>query len=344
MHRSGPSLISNTETPLHHGGRLNQAVKRFNRARDQWLDLSTGINPLPWPVPTLTPACWSRLPETDDGLLNAARDYYQTESLLAVAGSQTAIQALPELLTPARVALPRIGYAEHHRSWQRAGHQLLTFEEGLVESVLDQTDHLLLIQPNNPTGQRFAPEKLLAWHQSLQRRGGYLIVDEAFIDPQPHQSLASYSPRPGLVVLRSIGKFFGLAGIRCGFVIAEDALLATLENRLGPWTVSGPSREVCRLALQDHNWQHKTRQQLELQGPRLQQLLHRRFATRVEGCELFQTVHHAAVVSIYRQLAEQGVLVRLFEHDDLLRFGLPNGQDDWRRLEQALENVDTRSN
>ena len=324
---------------LDHGGRLQQAVVRFGRPAAQWLDLSTGINPIGWPVPPLPAAVWNRLPEEEDGLLPAAQAYYGCRSLLAVAGSQAAIQLLPHLRPPTRVALPEKGYAEHRRAWQRAGHRVESYPNGdpaAIEALLERAEVLLLINPNNPGGERYAPELMRRWHRRLAARGGWLVVDEAFIDPTPEQSLAQPDPPPGLLILRSVGKFFGLAGVRAGFVLAEASLCQALAQRLGPWSVSHPARWVCTRALQDGDWQRQARQRLRADGARLGTLLAGLNPDKIAGCALFQTLYHAEAGRLHRQLAEGGILTRAFEPPGLLRVGLPGTPAAWQRLEAAL--------
>ena len=233
---------------LEHGGKLLAAAARYGIEPASWLDLSTGINPAGWPVPSIPPAVWQRLPEQEDGLVDAAAAYYGSAGVLPVAGSQAAIQALPRLRDACRVGVPHPAYAEHAHAWRAAGHAVVAWDAAMG---VDALDVLVLVHPNNPGGQIYARAELLDWHARLAVRGGWLLVDEAFIDATPEASLAGLCPRPGLIVLRSLGKFFGLAGARVGFVLAEPAVLGALEARLGPWAVSAPSRWVARAALAD---------------------------------------------------------------------------------------------
>jgi cobalamin biosynthetic protein CobC len=230
---------------LEHGGRLRAAAQQYGIALPDWLDLSTGLAPWPFAFPTVPASVWQRLPEDDDGLAAQAAQRYHAQSVLPVAGAQAAIQQLPQLRhAGSRVGLLTPCYAEHSQAWQRAGHQVLELQDDAVENALKGLDVLLLVNPNNPTCRVFAPQQLLDWHARLAARGGWLVVDEAFIDATPELSLAAHSHLPGLIVLRSFGKFYGLAGLRLGFVLAEPSLLNELHEGLGPWAVSGPARWV----------------------------------------------------------------------------------------------------
>jgi cobalamin biosynthetic protein CobC len=321
---------------LEHGGRLRRAALDYAIPAGEWLDLSTGINPLGWPVPALPEAVWNRLPEVDDGLEAAARDYYGVESLLPVAGSQAAIQILPRLRHPCRVGLLENSYAEHRLAWIRAGHTIIPLAgQGDIEQQLSRLDVLVLVQPNNPTGVLFAQARLLAWHANLVSRGGWLLVDEAFMDATPQQSLLSHA-RPGLIVLRSLGKFFGLAGARVGIVHAQMELLSRLAEQLGPWNVSGPARWAASAALGDKAWQTAARPRLIQAGRRLHDLLRRYDLKPGGGCALFQWVLTPRAASIHQSLAQRGILTRLFNHPHSLRFGLPGRETDWSRLQAAL--------
>lgn len=324
---------------LEHGGRLHAAAKQYGIPVADWIDLSTGINPNGWPVPAIPGSCWQRLPEEEDGLLAAARQYYQAESLLAVAGSQAAIQALPLLRPCSKVGVLSPAYAEHAACWQKAGHQLIILTPETIATRIPELDVLIIINPNNPSGVSFCKQQLLDWHRQLQGRAGWLIVDEAFIDAHPEQSLTSLPARTGLIILRSIGKFFGLAGIRCGFVIAEPQLLSALAEKLGVWPISHPSRYVATQALLDENWQQHTRREIQFQSERLRQLLSQ-YPLKPDGNNaLFQWCKTADAARIHQKLARLGIFTRLFTQPDSLRFGLPKNAGQWQALEQALQQI-----
>lgn len=321
---------------LEHGGRLRAAALRYGIVLADWLDLSTGIAPYGWPLPAIPASAWARLPEQQDGLEIAARDYYGVANLLPVAGSQAAIQALPRLRRNATVGIVSPAYAEHAAAWQREGHKLLEISEGAIERALERLDVLLLVNPNNPTGRRIEPQRLLAWHARLAESGGWLVVDEAFIDCTPEHSLAAFSDRPGLIILRSFGKFFAMAGIRLGFVLAQPSVLEQLAELLGPWAIGGPTRVVATALLQDLPGQQLQRQRLLADGERLTDLLAKHGLRPTGGCALFQFCCMPKAADLHEFLASQGVLARLFETSSSLRFGLPADEAGWQRLHQAL--------
>ncbi|MFC4765158.1 threonine-phosphate decarboxylase CobD [Dyella koreensis] len=322
---------------LEHGGRLLRAAREYGRPAEEWLDLSTGISPYAWPVPPIPAEAWHRLPEHDDGLIEAARAYYGTPSLLAVAGSQAAIQALPALRERSRVGVLSPGYAEHAHAWRQAGHRVEQASATTLLSRASNFDVIVLMHPNNPGGERFAPDELLGLHAGLVRRGGWLVVDEAFIDATPDASLCALPARPGLVLLRSVGKFFGLAGARAGFVCATTDFLMALRDRLGPWTLSGPTRHVLKLALADSAWQAQVRERLHVASARLSALLGAHGLTPAAGTAFFQWCCDERAPVLERALARQGVLMRRFETPASLRFGLPGDDQAFARLDVALE-------
>ncbi|MFC3531217.1 threonine-phosphate decarboxylase CobD [Vogesella facilis] len=322
---------------LEHGGGILAAARRYGIPQQQWLDLSTGLNPHGWPVPALPASCWQRLPEEHDGLEDAAAGYYGNASLLPVAGSQAAIQALPLLRPAGCVGLLATSYAEHAHAWQRHGHQVEKLTPEQIDAALPQLDVLLLVNPNNPTGARFAAATLLRWHAALAARGGWLIVDEAFMDCAPADSLVPQSGAAGLIVLRSLGKFFGLAGVRVGFVFAWRELLDALREALGPWTLAGPARAAARLALLDTGWHADTRSLLAAEGNRLATLLHAHGLPPSGGTALFQWLDHPQAPALHEFLARRGILCRFFAGSHSVRFGLPADEPGWRRLADALQ-------
>ncbi|MGA8138961.1 MULTISPECIES: threonine-phosphate decarboxylase CobD [Pseudomonas] len=321
---------------LEHGGRLRKAVEHYGIAESDWLDLSSGLAPWPWPIPPIPERAWARLPETDDGLEQAACTYYGAPQVLPVPGSQAAIQLLPRLRRAGKVGVLSPCYAEHAEAWRRNGYIVREVLEHEVDFFLDSLNVLVVVNPNNPTGLSLAPERLLEWHARLAQRGGWLVVDEAFMDNTPQRSLAAHSHRVGLIVLRSFGKFFGLAGVRLGFVLAEGQLLRLLAEQVGPWAVSGPTRVLGQVCLADTAGHERQRVRSEQASQRLVALLTRFGLAPQGGCALFQWLVTARAEALYEFMARRGILLRLFTQNSSLRFGLPADEAHWLRLEQAL--------
>ena len=328
---------------LEHGGNLNDAARHYGRPRSQWLDLSTGINPLAYPAAAPAMDAWHRLPEPCAALEGAACDYYGAPRMLAVAGTQAAIQALPQLRLrqdgrPARVIVAAPIYAEHAHCWQRSGHLVREVPYAALDEEVQaqRCEVLVLCNPNNPTGALVAPEQLLRWARQLAARGGWLVVDEAFGDTVAAHSVAAHSAEPGLIVLRSVGKFFGLAGLRLGFVAAAPTLLDELADWLGPWTISGPAQQIGTAALRDRPWQERTLARLLGDGERFHGLL-QRHGIAASGTALFQWWPEPRAAEFHAALASQGVWVRLFTRGaGGIRIGLPPDEAGWQRLDAAL--------
>ena len=320
-----------------HGGNLHEAARRHGIPYEDWLDLSTGINPHGYPVPPVPADAWRRLPDEGDGYAACAARYYgapDAAHVLPVAGSQAAIRALPALLPQGAVGIAPLTYGEYAPAFERAGHRVMPLDV-TAATLPDAMTHAVVVNPNNPTAQHVSAATLHRWHARLSARGGTLIVDEAFADTMPFASLAGSTDRTGLVVLRSPGKFFGLAGVRAGFVLAVPALLAPLREALGAWTVSGPARHAVTAAFNDTEWQRAMRARLDKDSARLAALLdaHRLPFSRTP---LFAWTPDARAAALHHALAQRGIWTRFFPAPASVRFGLPATDAQWSRLEQGL--------
>ncbi|AFT84924.1 threonine-phosphate decarboxylase CobD [Paraburkholderia phenoliruptrix] len=322
---------------IAHGGNLHEAAARYRIPYEDWLDLSTGINPHGYPVPPVPADAWRRLPDEGDGLAECAAHYYgapDAAHVLPVAGSQAAIRALPALLPRAQVGIAPLTYSEYAPAFERAGHRRVALD--ISWDVLPEAlTHVIVVNPNNPTAEHLSAAKLLAWHAQLSERGGTLLVDEAFVDTVPAASLAAHTNREGLIVLRSPGKFFGLAGVRAGFVLASPAVLQSLRLTLGAWTVSGPARHAVKAAFADHAWQQQMRSRLAADSARLVALL-QAHGIRPRATPLFAWTDDARAAALHEALATRGVWTRLFAATGSVRFGLPESEAEWARLQDSL--------
>ncbi|MCX4143524.1 threonine-phosphate decarboxylase CobD [Paraburkholderia sp. SEWSISQ10-3 4] len=320
-----------------HGGNLHEAAERYGIPYAQWLDLSTGINPHGYPVPPVPADAWRRLPDDGDDFAACAARYYgapDAAHVLPVAGSQAAIRALPVLLPRARVGIAPLTYSEYAPAFERAGHEVVPLDVSW-DTLPDALTHVVVVNPNNPTAEHLNADKLLRWHKQLIARGGTLLIDEAFADTMPSASLAASTHRDGLIVLRSPGKFFGLAGVRSGFVLGAPSLLDALRLTLGAWTVSGPARHAVKAAFEDVAWQQQMRTLLEAESARLVSLLQAHgFATH--STPLFAWTDDARAAALHEALAQRGVWTRLFTATGSVRFGLPASDTEWTRFEESL--------
>ncbi len=340
--------------PLH-GGALNQQIKVLNNNAyddiEQWLDLSTGINPNGWPVPIIPAQVYNQLPQDEDGLLEAAQHYYRSNDILPVAGSQEAIQLLPQIFHQHQLLAkkPLIGiispcYAEHEHHWQRHQFNIIYLNSEKVIDVLDELDVLLIINPNNPTGEVIPLATIKQWLSKMAGRQAYIIIDEAFMDSSAENSALNLAQQEQIIILRSIGKFFGLAGARCGFVIAREEILSLIKYYQPPWSVSGPTRWLVKQALRDNIWIAENIKWLKISAARLEALLTKALLIlypdfSITGTDLFKTVMFDNAFFVYQQLAKQGILVRLLDNKQGLRFALPGNEQQWQQLTQALNKI-----
>ncbi|TNE38758.1 MAG: threonine-phosphate decarboxylase [Alphaproteobacteria bacterium] len=322
-----------------HGGNLDWAAVIYGTPKAGWLDLSTGINPNAYPLPEISPQSWQRLPgkTATRKLLDTARRYYgfsEDASLCPLPGTQAAIQRLPHLIAPCEVAILSPTYSEHGICWARAGHRV---REISTLSELKNARVVVLVHPNNPDGRLYAKLELHALQEEMRRRGGLLVVDEAFADTAPDVSLAPLAGGDGLVILKSLGKFFGLAGLRLGFMAGPLILVEQMREEIGPWAVSGPALEIGTKALTDSIWIDEMRKSLALSAKRVDRMLENTGLELRGGTDLFRLVETPDAPRLFDHLCRAGLLVRAFEgRPRHLRFGLPGEEKDWRRLKVAL--------
>ena len=328
------------DEPLPHGGEIGAARRLFRTAPEPFIDLSTGINPNPYPLPLLPAELFARLPEADAlaALAAIAAKTYGAPSAAHVVpapGTQILLPLAAGLVRPGRAAILAPTYSEHARTAALAGHAVT--EVGGIAALAD-AEFALVTNPNNPDGRLLAKDDLLAVAKKLHARGGVLMIDEAFMDVgPPGASLAAEVSRGNIIVLRSFGKFFGLAGVRLGFALAAPPLAARLAARLGPWAVSAPALAVGAQALADRTWIETTQRRLAQAAARLDAILTASGLDIAGGTTLFRLARTAAASELFHHLGRAGILTRAFpEHAAWLRFGLPGGEQDWRRLQIAM--------
>ncbi len=327
-----PITAATTVKPVAHGGDVSEARRRYPDAPEPWIDLSTGINPVPYPVAPLPTEIWSRLPtrQRERAVLEAAALRYGVRDFATIAaapGTQALIQLLPRLVPKSRVAIVGPTYDEHEACWTRQGHDV-----GIVASLdgAAGADVVIVVNPNNPTGLLLPPS-------ALHRKRGLLVVDEAFVDLLPRDASLTVDLPANTIVLRSFGKAYGLAGVRLGFAIAEKSIVDRIRDELGPWAVSGPALEIGRLALADPAWLQAAAARLADDRRKLDALLISAGCEIVGGTPLFCLARHPDAVGVADRLGRQGVHVRRFTRNpEWLRFGLPANAGEFNRVAAAL--------
>jgi len=333
-------MVSHTgAAPLRHGGDLAAARRLFPAAPEPFIDLSTGINPHSYPLPQLPSELFARLPEPAalDGLAAAAAQAYgapSSDHVVPAPGTQILLPLVAALVPPGRAAVLGPTYSEHARVAALVGHRIrdATGMDGLAGA-----DLAVVVNPNNPDGRIIARPELFARAAELRSRGGLLVVDEAFMDAGPDESLSGDVGLGNIVVLRSFGKFFGLAGLRLGFALAAAGTAERLKASLGPWAVSGAAIAVGVAALTDRSWKEAARARLAHDAQRLDELLAEQGLDIVGGTPLFRLVRTQAASELFHHLGRAGILVRRFDEQPAwLRFGLPLGEQAWVRLRAAL--------
>jgi cobalamin biosynthetic protein CobC len=332
--------FSGADEPLLHGGDLGAARRLFPDAPEPFVDLSTGINPNPYPLPRLPAQIFARLPDAAalQKLAAVAATAYgaaAADCVVPAPGTQILLPLVAGLIRPGRAAVLAPTYCEHARAAALAGHAVA--EVGDLGGI-GNAGLVVVSNPNNPDGRLLPKSDLLAVAETLRARGGVLVVDEAFMDVGPSgASLAAEIGRGNIVVLRSFGKFFGLGGLRLGFALAAPQLAARLAALLGPWAVSGPALAVGTKALADRTWIENARHGLAKKAARLDAILTEARLDIVGGTTLFRLVRTRRANELFQHLGRAGILTRAFpDRATWLRFGLPAAAPDWQRLQIAM--------
>lgn len=324
---------------LIHGGAIDQMRTAFPNAPEPWIDLSTGINPWPYPHIDLSPASLADLPTK--AMYDACREAMGSalgaapETLLLSPGSELLIRLLPDIIRPRRIAVLSPTYGDHVAAWKTAGAEVIQTQDPL--SYSGRVDAIVLCHPNNPDGRLFDLGALETARQTLAARGGWLIIDEAYADLIPSLSFAPKGGADGLIILRSFGKFFGLAGVRLGAMLAPNTVRKAMAERLGIWPVSGAALEIGARGYADTDWQTQTRKRLSVTARELDVALKAAGLNLVGGTDLFRLVETNDAHAVFRYLANAGLYVRRFNWSEThLRIGLPATPAAPTRLLNAL--------
>jgi cobalamin biosynthetic protein CobC len=330
----------------HHGGRLGAARSLCPDVPQPWVDLSTGINPRAYPAPRASQRARNRLPEPSglarlEAFAALAFGVDDPSRVVAIAGTECALRLLPLILNMKAAVIVGPTYGSHADAWTRSGALTQTIGSNEIHAHAERAICVTIVNPNNPDGHIIARAQLLALHDSLSSHGGTLIVDEAFADVAPQASVApeaGSADAPRLIVLRSFGKFFGLAGLRLGFIVAAPSIAIAIRGLVGEWPVSSDALAAGTAAYADRRWAERERLILQKSADRLDRLLAMSGFELAGGTSLFRLARAADARERFARLLAAGILVRPFDFDArLLRFGLPQGREQWRRLAAALE-------
>jgi cobalamin biosynthetic protein CobC len=258
--------------------------------------------------------------------------------ICAAAGTQAIIQWLPYLAVQGPVAIAEPTYSEHAVAWRQAGHDVVAMTS--AGDLPAAAVHAVIVNPNNPDGRITDLNAIANMAAQVGQRGGWLVIDEAFADVDPAISAVALCPDLPIVILRSFGKFYGLAGLRLGFAVAAPAIIAQIAHALGPWACSGPALQIGTAALQDRAWTAQTIGFLARQAGALDAVLTQAGFEIVGGTSLFRLARHRGAKQIHAALAQRHIWCRSFDGaDDLLRFGLPPDDAAMMRLAAALRDI-----
>lgn len=345
----GGGALSPIEKLAQHGGRLGVARAAFPGAPQPWIDLSTGINPYSYPAPASTHADRAQLPDPLrlaelERIAAQAFGVEDARRVVATPGTELALRLLPIAIGTTHATLAAIAtptYSSHADAWRRAGASVIEAKAHNLDPESPRPNAIVIVNPNNPDGIVTTRARLLELHDALRANGGWLVVDEAFVDVDPTLSIGDLAgtPRaPNLVALRSFGKFYGLAGVRLGFSIGGAPITERLRGVLGDWPLSADALAAGLAAYADTEWARDTRVMLSRESQRLDELLIQHGFTIVGGTSLFRLARHARAQEMFERFLRAGILTRPFAHDpSLLRFGLPGTVFGWRRLDGALQ-------
>jgi cobalamin biosynthetic protein CobC len=326
-----------------HGGRLREAAAAFPHAPTPWLDLSTGINPEPWRGARAAWPDLARLPDPAEiaDLESIAAEAFGVEDprrVLATAGAEAGFRLLPAVIGGTDVAIVSPTYSGHEAAWRLAERSVTAVSQ--QAALKTAASVLVIVNPNNPDGRRMERSALLELAKSRSRDGLWTVVDESFVETTPQLSVAGATIER-LIVLRSFGKFYGLPGVRLGFIVTEPIVIERLQALQGDWPISADAVAIGRAAYLDETWRVQARERLDRDTHALDQLLVAHGLTIVGGASLFRLISTPRAGALFEGLCGQGILTRPFqEAEDRLRIGVPR-KADLARLAVALEGLRT---
>lgn len=322
-----------------HGGCLSAFQRAYPMAPSPWYDLSTGVNPFHYPFNGHFASSLCALPEAEklDALRHAAAQAYDScaEDIVAAPGTQTIIGLMPYLLAPPRVYIEAPTYSGHEESWHGA-HIQCESRSDLMNTQIDPGCTYILCRPNNPDGRRNTILELQDFATHVQGHDGTLVIDASFADFE-FENVSEIVQNPAVIMLRSFGKTFGLAGLRLGFAVSKHPVMKRLAVALGPWPLHGSALSIGTEALNDKTWRRETAKKLLANQQRLQEMMSSAGLTYLGGTHLFSLFSHRNAPNLWHRCAINGVATRRFrDRADWLRLGTPGDEDAFYRVRTAL--------
>ena len=324
--------MGNKDLNIQHGGDIDLAIKKYGGQRADWIDLSTGINRTSYPWQESVKVELRDLPSSKllMGLEKAASRAYKVAEgtdTAAVQGAQQIISLLPICLKNYNsVAILGPTYNEYEKAFKSSGIKAETVSE---VSKLSSSDIAIIVNPNNPTGKVIAEEIL----DDLSKKVRILIIDESF----KMFSSRRIQKFDNVIQINSLGKFFGLAGVRLGFVSGPSDFIKSVREMLGPWPISSIAAEIGIIALNDTTWISEM-EKILLEGSNV---LHKACSTKnwklVGKTNLFHTYATSSCLEVEEQFAAHYIWIRTFDYSQTwIRLGIPTSKYEWTRVRQVL--------
>lgn len=331
-----------------HGGDLSSVKEKYSDARYPWIDLSTGINPraYPWEKKidlTALAGYAAKLPQSSDvkkctSIWLKYLNVKDRNNWLLTAGSQAIINILPSIFPDHKGIILKPNYNEYERTWCRHLREYTTITRDKFDvNLLANNSVVMITNPNNPDAHLWQLEQIIHIANELAEKNGFLVLDEAYTDLCTDISLTTCSIPDNVLLLRSLGKFFGLAGLRIGLTKLPSKLYAKTADDMGPWTVSSISMAIAQMALSDTEWISNTLKSLKLNMEKLESILLEHDFKIIGNTDLYCLVQHEQSSMVVDKLNRSGIYVRTFsDNPSLIRFGLPKNDIEYKRLQEAL--------
>ena len=326
---------------IEHGGNLDKAISFYGGKESEWIDLSTGINPNSYPIPKLSISDWRSLPTKTEikDLESIIKSKQKISSeIIMVPGAQMAINFLPFLLkgegTEVRILTPT--YNEYNYCFTNTGFKVNSCQKF---NQLFNSDIAIIVNPNNPDGKIYEINELFELSKSVK----ILIVDESFIDSVECDSIVNQLNEDvsNIIVIRSFGKFFGLAGLRLGYVFSGKEIIRKFKRFFGPWQISKMSVKIATIAFSDDVWIKKTKNNLNEKANAIDNLMKKINWKITGGTNLFRLYSTSNSDLAQKLLAEKFIWSRKFSYSKKwIRLGIPNERD-FKKLKKIVMRLQT---